>query len=505
MLVENSLVAVVSLPAGCFNPYSGVKTSILILDKSLARQSDTIAFFKVEADGFGLGAQRRAIEKNDLPQVQAELAAYLHALRSKSSTESILALTSTAQIVPKEKIAANGDYNLSGERSREGGAKTNIFPLVKLSEVCTVNPRKSQLAEKPETRVSFVPMADLNEHCISFQPNDEKQLSEVSASYTYFENNDVLLAKVTPCFENGKAGIASGLLNGIGFGSSEFYVLRSNGQVMPKWVYFCVMHPLFREAAVAQMTGTGGLQRVPRDYVENFQIPLPPLEVQKEIVAEIEGYQKVINGARAVLDHYRPHIPIHPDWPMGVLADVCTLISGQHIDQGDYNTDRVGVDYLTGPSDFGFKHPVATRWTSKPKVFAEKGDILMTVKGSGLGSVNLLNTGRAAISRQLMAIRVRDADPEFIYVLLLAKFEHIQSLGGGAAIPGITREHVLGLAIPLPPLATQQAIVAEIEAEQALVAANRELITRFEQKIQATLARVWGEETPAESQATTAA
>jgi len=178
---------------------------------------------------------------------------------------------------------------------------------------------------------------------------------------------------------------------------------------------------------------------------------------------------------------------------MGVLSDVCTLISGQHIDKEDYNTDRVGVDYLTGPSDFGLKHPVATRWTSNPKVFAAKGDILMTVKGSGLGSVNILGTASAAISRQLMAIRVRDADPEFIYVLLLAKYDHIQSLGGGAAIPGITREHVLGLKIPLPPLATQQAIVAEIEAEQALVAANRELITRFEQKIQATLARVWGD------------
>ena len=86
MLVENSLVAVVSLPAGCFNPYSGVKTSILILDKSLARQSDTIAFFKVENDGFGLGAQRRAIEKNDLPQVKAEIDAYLHALRSRQPT-----------------------------------------------------------------------------------------------------------------------------------------------------------------------------------------------------------------------------------------------------------------------------------------------------------------------------------------------------------------------------------------------------------------------------------
>src|ERR1035438_2636440 len=82
MLVANALVAVVSLPAGCFNPYSGGKTSILILDKSLARQSDTIAFFKVENDGFGLGAQRRAGGKDDLPKVKAELDAYLRALRS---------------------------------------------------------------------------------------------------------------------------------------------------------------------------------------------------------------------------------------------------------------------------------------------------------------------------------------------------------------------------------------------------------------------------------------
>ena len=296
MLVENSLVAVISLPAGVFNPYSGVKTSILILDKSLAKQAQTIAFFKVENDGFGLGAQRRAIEKDDLPQVQSELAAYLQALRTGASIESIQSIPSTCGlIVAKEKIAANGDYNLSGERYREAGAKSHAFPLVKIGDVCAINPSKNKLSSlKPVTRVSFVPMADLNENRIAFQPRDEKQLAEVGASYTYFEDNDVLLAKVTPCFENGKAGIARGLVNGIGFGSSEFYVLRNSPQVLPEWIYFCVMHPLFRDAAIAQMTGTGGLQRVPRGYVENFQIPLPPLEVQKEIVAEIEGYQKEI-------------------------------------------------------------------------------------------------------------------------------------------------------------------------------------------------------------------
>ncbi len=130
MLVENSLVAVVSLPAGCFNPYSGVKTSILILDKSLARQSDTVAFFKVENDGFGLGAQRRAIEKNDLPKVQADLETYLAALRSE---EPINELTFGAGlIVPKAKIADNGDYNLSCERYREGAARATHYPIVQL-------------------------------------------------------------------------------------------------------------------------------------------------------------------------------------------------------------------------------------------------------------------------------------------------------------------------------------------------------------------------------------
>ncbi len=132
MLVENSLIAVVSLPAGCFNPYSGVKTSILFLDKSLSKAAETIAFFKVENDGFGLGAQRRAIDKNDLPQVQAELITYLRALRSHQPVAD-LKLT-RGLIVPKKKIAANRDYNLSGERYREGAAANHSFPLVSLGD-----------------------------------------------------------------------------------------------------------------------------------------------------------------------------------------------------------------------------------------------------------------------------------------------------------------------------------------------------------------------------------
>jgi type I restriction enzyme M protein len=463
-----------------------VKTSILLLDKTLARKSDTIAFFKVEADGYDLGAQRRPIQKNDLPKVQEELESYLATLRERKDP-SDLSLT-TALIVPKEKIATNGDYNLSAERYREGVVSTSSWPLAKVGDAFRKGDR-SVLPESLDGPVTYIGLENITQNTGSLEGEViTSNPSEIKSLKNVFEPGNILYGKLRPNLN--KVWIA----DREGICSTDIFVIEADEQkAMPDLFAYVFRSKRFNDSVMAQLKGAQ-LPRVGWSSFSELEIPLPPLEIQKEIVAEIQGYQKIINGARAVLDNYRPHIPIDPDWPMGSLSDVCTLVSGQHIDKEDYNTEGIGVDYLTGPSDFGFKHPIATRWTSNPKVFAEPGDILMTVKGSGLGSINILGKTRAAISRQLMAMRINGADPEFIYALLLAKYDHIQSLGGGAAIPGITRDHVLSLEIPLPPLAEQQAIVAEIEAEQALVNANRELITRFEAKIQTTLSRIWGDE-----------
>ena len=119
-----------------------------------------------------------------------------------------------------------------------------------------------------------------------------------------------------------------------------------------------------------------------------------------------------------------------------------------------------GIGYLTGPSDFGPIHPVVSKWIEHPKITAKRGDLLLTVKGSGVGKVNLLDDAEVAISRQLMAVRVTGAEPRFIYAILISTFDHFQSLSTGAAIPGISREQVLGLTFTLPPLTEQQRIVA---------------------------------------------
>jgi type I restriction enzyme S subunit len=160
-------------------------------------------------------------------------------------------------------------------------------------------------------------------------------------------------------------------------------------------------------------------------------------------------------------------------WQTARLGDLIELISGQHIDSKDYNTSGRGVGYLTGPSDFGPIYPVVTKWTEHPKIKAKKNDILITVKGSGVGKVNLMDADEVAISRQLMAIRVVNAERQFVYLLLESVFDHFQEESTGAAIPGISREQVLGLQIPVPPLAEQQRIVGVLdEAFASLTAAQ---------------------------------
>ena len=132
MLVEDYLVAVVSLPAGVFNPYSGVKTSILFLDRALAKRTDNIPFYKVEHDGFDLGAQRRPITENDLPNVQAELAGYLSRLRAGESVDDLQ--PALGVMVTKEKVAFDEGYNLSGERYRVNVTSDSDWPMVKLPD-----------------------------------------------------------------------------------------------------------------------------------------------------------------------------------------------------------------------------------------------------------------------------------------------------------------------------------------------------------------------------------
>ncbi len=271
MLVEDYLVAVVSLPAGVFQPYSGVKTSILILDKALAKKTDRIAFFKVENDGFDLGAQRRAIDKNDLPQVRKELGEYLGRLQAGESAddfqttltdrvaESGVEYTKSEPthglMTEKEKIAAGGEYNLSGERYRETLAYVNAkWPLVELGEIAK-----------------------------DVKPGDFILSNSMSFGRPY-------IVDIDGCIHDGWL-----LLR-----------LKSN-RIDQDFLYNILGSKLVSVQFERAATG-GVVNNLNSKIVRDVKISVPPIDVQKNIATEIEAEQAVIKANRELIERFEKKI-----------------------------------------------------------------------------------------------------------------------------------------------------------------------------------------------------
>jgi type I restriction enzyme, S subunit len=157
--------------------------------------------------------------------------------------------------------------------------------LNKLGNCTLINPPKSEVNNLDSaTEVSFIPMKDMGINNISAIPNQKQNLQDVKGSYTYFAENDILLAKITPCFENGKLGIASKLLNRVGFGSSEYIVFRPNKNLKKEWLYYFLNRDLFRIEGAQNMSGAVGHKRVDKDFIANTLIPIPSLEEQEKII-----------------------------------------------------------------------------------------------------------------------------------------------------------------------------------------------------------------------------
>ena len=172
-----------------------------------------------------------------------------------------------------------------------------------LNDISIFKPSKDEVRSlSGETEVSFVPMADINTFDASFTPKECRKLADVLSGFTYFKDNDILLAKITPCFENGKAAIARNLTNGIGFGSTEYIVIRANTSlVYPEWIFYHINTHEFIDGGKSFMTGTAGQQRVDINYVKQYRIPVPSLEEQKKILNQISYEQSLIEPSKQLI------------------------------------------------------------------------------------------------------------------------------------------------------------------------------------------------------------
>ncbi len=165
-----------------------------------------------------------------------------------------------------------------------------------LGEICELNPKKSEIKDQEDNfSVSFVPMSAVDEYLQAITLLQERKLGEVRKGYTYFRNGDVLFAKITPCMENGKVAIARNLKNSIGFGTTEFHVIRAKERVLPEWIHYIIAQPSFRDIAKTRMTGSAGQKRVLVQFLEKFKILLPPVAEQKKIVARLDSLSAKIH------------------------------------------------------------------------------------------------------------------------------------------------------------------------------------------------------------------
>lgn len=195
------------------------------------------------------------------------------------------------QLETYDKLAQAIFYDMFGDPiTNEKG-----WEIKRLGDISIVNPSKRSTTQglMNEDVISFLPMEDLPIKACYHTPYQTRMLHEVQSSYTCFADNDVIMAKVSPCFENGKIGIPCNLKNGIGYGSSELIVIRPDKTLISKeYIYFTCQTTSFKANACGQLTGTSGLRRVPKSYVENCKISIPPLPLQQQFAEKIESIEK---------------------------------------------------------------------------------------------------------------------------------------------------------------------------------------------------------------------
>ena len=373
---------------------------------------------------------------------------------------------------------------------------------VRLGEVCEINPpRPKDFFRSPEAPTTFVPMAVVDEKTGDIIKPEVVSYSEVFKGYTYFEENDVLFAKITPCMQNGKHAIARNLIDGIGFGTTEFHVLRCKNDVIPEWIHYFIRQPCFLQEATAYFTGSVGQQRVPEYFLSEYIIPLPPIEEQRRIVTKLQELMREVERARNACEKQLEAIKALPSaylrevfesdeakkWERKRLGEVCEIFSGssapqdkRYFENGKYPFVRVQDIGRYGRTDNlieikDYINDIAVRELNLVK--AKRGTILFPKSGAAITTNNRAILGvDAFIVSHLAALRSKDeiADTHFIYYLLclIDMVQYMENPG----YPSLKLSTISKISIPLPSLEVQHRIATELKEKMAYVEKLRKSI-----------------------------
>ncbi len=356
--------------------------------------------------------------------------------------------------------------------------------IKKLSEIAHINPKESIgkgiMAKK-------VPMDKLQPFCRDIP---EFILEEYKGG-AKFRNGDTIMARITPCLENGKISKVSILDDDeVGFGSTEYIVFRAiEGVSDADFLYYLICSPLVRNPAIKSMVGSSGRQRVQTDVVVNLDIELPNIKEQRKIGSILRALDDKIALNNAINNNLQEQaqalytnmfIQNNSDqWSEGVLSDVAEIIMGQSPKGDTYNEDGVGTVFFQGRGEFGFRFPTRRLFTTDPKRMAQSNDVLMSVRAP-VGDLNIAYEP-CCIGRGLGAIRSKDGHQSFVLYTVFSLREKLDMFNGeGTVFGSINRDALNSMPIIIPTKEEIDRFEEIVAPMDAAIRNNYEEICRLE-------------------------
>lgn len=507
-LVDDGLLyAVISLPAGVFNPYSGVKTSILLIDKSFARLKDEILFVKLNNDGFDLGAQRREIKGSEIPEIVRIVKKYYADLKPQTTDDEILQHP-VVTIANKEQIIEQ-DYILVGERYSSNNMPEGKYKMVSLGDkslfqVEAGGTPSSNIPEYWDGNIRWATLVDLPAaNLITELKDTERTISPLGLEKSSAKLLPAGTVLVSTRATIGRVAIAE-FETATNQGFKNIIVLDDT-KVSNRFVAY--MMTALTDRMVSLASG-GTFKEISKSNFLTLSIPLPSLAIQEQIVTELDAYKKIIDGARQVVDNYVPNVTIDKTWreiSIGELYDISyglTISIPQNEDNNGINIISTAELCLDGSLDLSKIRKVKYEdkytkfilphncllfnWRNAPKhvgktaLFTKDDDEYI----SASFLLTLVNKAPDIIDNRYAWWAINDLRRKGYFMRNARQAVNQTNFNG---------ELLAQTKISVPSLDIQLDIISMLEEERSIVKQNKRLIDIFERKIADKIGEVWGE------------
>ncbi len=376
------------------------------------------------------------------------------------------------------------------------------WPIKPLGDVCAINPRLlASEAPAVDTEITFVPMAAVDEINGFIERPEFRKYGQVIKGYTPFRENDVLFAKITPCMENGKAAIARGLRGGLGFGSTEFHVIRPSASLLPEWVFALIRQPSFRTTAKANFTGTAGQQRVPTDFLKTFPIPVPPMAEQERIVRLLDEADE-LRKLRAKAD--RRATDVIPALFQKMFGDPATNSKGWPVRPfGELVSNQDGRRKPVKASDRAERQGQYPYYGASGIIdyvenyLFDETALLIGEDGANLLArstpVAFMAHGKYWVNNHAHVV-TDNGSTNLIYLCEALNLRDLTDFVTGSAQPKLNQANMNRIAIPVPPLASQSEFAQRVKEIHELEASQATSRTRLDALFQSMLHRAFNGE-----------